>query len=196
MSTRKRVTGTRGTSTARAKRGKATRPAKGNATSRASSSDDSNPLSRSAPGKLAGLMQLNPAEVEWRDDDLAAILKHQLAQPLAPIVAQYMPAGMDEENPSHHKIKTFGDLFASSAPPAELLDIVRKFARDCRDAGEKTLPSVIAGALYWSAIAAAIATSAGLHSKLSKTDIEVGLKWLSDQKWLTPQLHKLAKKAS
>lgn len=172
--------------------------AKAAAPRRADSPDDSNPLAQSAPAKLAGLLQLGEADIQWRDEDLAAIFKHQLAQPLLPIAEQYLPArgAADAAGVNAPKITTFGKLFASASPPAEMLDIVRHYARDCRTAGDQSLPAVIAGALYWSAIAAGIATGAGGRSKLSKIDLEVGLKWLGDQAWVTPPLRKIAMKAA
>lgn len=155
-------------------------------------------LEHSSPAKLAGLMNLQSNQTDWPAEDLAAILLHQLKQPLDPIVEIYLPAcGSNESSASaqKRKIKTFDDLFHASSPPPELLDIVRQYAKSCHNEKECSLPPVIAGALYWSVMAVSIATKTKIQTKLTHTDIQVGLKWLADQKWMTPFLQQLAQKA-
>ena len=73
----------------------------------------------------------------WEPEELAAILKHQLAAPIVfdlSYTAEGPPPRLDAISPSEGpSIETFGELFHHPRPPVELLERVKQFAKSCRN---------------------------------------------------------------
>jgi hypothetical protein len=92
-------------------------------------------------------------------------------------------------------LKSFADLFHHSAPPVELLELVKSFAKANLDHPESALPGEIASALYYLSIAAALVRLDQRITRLSDADLARGLQWAGEQVWLDDATKELLAKA-
>ena len=111
-------------------------------------------------GTLADLMNLEAGESPWNPDELAAILRHQLAAPVEfdlTYLEKKRPVSLDTlhslQGPA---IASFHDLFHHPRPPIELLRSTKEFAKSSRIRPEAPLPEEIATLLYLLSIATAM----------------------------------------
>ena len=124
----------------------------------------------------------------WRPDELAAIFRHQMAAPMLLDLgafnarsAQQLAAVSDAKG---LLLKSFADLFRHPAPPLELLDMVKDFAKANMEHPESGLPDEIAAALYYTSIAVAWVRLDKRISRLSARDLQKGLRWGMEREWL------------
>ena len=95
----------------------------------------------------------------WSDHELAAMVNHQLAVPLAFDLSRLR--GVDEKQVTDltrrddGHIDTFGDLLTHPNPPVEVLSMVKEYAKASMDHPSSSLPRPIASALYYAAIVVA-----------------------------------------
>ncbi len=148
-----------------------------------------------AAGSLAKMMDaLLDRQQHWEAGELAAILEHQLAAPLEVdlgAVAADVRARMASLASRAPSLRTFHDLFHHPEPPVELLDLTKRFAKQCRTQPAGPLPAEIATVLYFLAIA--VARFRGGH-QLSGLDIESlrgGIEWSLAQHWVDNQTRQL-----
>ena len=151
--------------------------------------DSSTAVFQSRAKKLAALMASGAESGRlWRADELAAIFKHQMA---APIVVDL--GGFDQRTAARLRVlseaqglvlKSFTDLFHHPAPPVELLELVKDFAKANLDHPESGLPGEIAATLYYTSIATALVRLDTRISQLSESDLRQGLRWAREQTWL------------
>src|SRR5215212_4964702 len=79
------------------------------------------------PASLVKMLEMDDStQREWRDADVGAMLRHQLAAPLATELK--LSPGRREEL-SKASIVTFADLIGSTAPPLWLLEEAKQFAK-------------------------------------------------------------------
>jgi hypothetical protein len=135
----------------------------------------------------------------WRADELAAIFRHQISTPMLVDLG-----GFDSRAAAHLKriseahgllLKSFADLFHHPSPPAELLEVVKDFAKANLDHPESGLPSEIASALYYLSIASALVHLNLRISKLPDADLRQGLRWTQEQAWLDDKTRALLAQA-
>jgi hypothetical protein len=88
-------------------------------------------------------------------------------------------------------LSSFADLFHHPAPPAELLELVKDFAKSNMDHPESCLPSEIAAVLYYTSIATALVRLGSLITHLSDADLRRGLLWAQGQAWLDEETRAL-----
>ena len=141
------------------------------------------------PKSLAALMEASGEQSRlWRPDELGAIFRHQMS---APVVVDL--GGFDPGTASRLKmlsdaqtllLKSFSDLFHHPAPPLELLELTKNFAKANMDHPESSLPGEVAAALYYASIAAALVSLNARITRLSDSDLRSGLLWTRDQPWL------------
>jgi hypothetical protein len=81
-------------------------------------------------------------------------------------------------------LSSFADLFNHPAPSLALLQLVKDFAKANRNHPESGLPREIATALYFASIAAALVRLDERISQLPDTELQRGLRWTQEQKWL------------
>jgi hypothetical protein len=81
-------------------------------------------------------------------------------------------------------LKSFSDLFHHPAPPLELLELVKDFAKANLDHPESGLPDEIASALYYTSIASALVKLDKRITRLPDADLRRGLTWAREQGWL------------
>jgi hypothetical protein len=92
-------------------------------------------------------------------------------------------------------LKSFSDLFEHPAPPIELLEAVKDFAKANLDHPESGLPGEIAAALYYTSIAAALVHLDSRISQLTDADLRRGLLWVMEQAWVDEATKKLLTQA-
>jgi hypothetical protein len=139
--------------------------------------------------KLAALMATGEERAwPWRPDELAAIFRHQISAPMLLDLGSF-----DSHTATRLRtlsdaqgllLKSFGDLLHHPAPPVELLEMVKDFAKSNMDHPEGGLPSEIASALYYCSIAAALVQLDLRISRLPDADLQRGLRWTTEQGWL------------
>jgi hypothetical protein len=135
----------------------------------------------------------------WRPDELAAVFRHQMT---APVMVDL--GGFDAATAVKLKmlseaqgllLKSFGELFHHPSPPVELLELTKDFAKLNLDHSDSTLPTEIAGALYYTSIAAALVRLDTRITQLKDAELRRGLRWTKEQPWIDQQTQQLMAKA-
>src|SRR5208283_1295936 len=113
------------------------------------------------PKSLAALLEASGEQARlWRPEELGAIFRHQMS---APVLVDL--GGCDPGTAARLKrlseaqcllLKSFADLFHHPAPPLELLEMTKDFAKANMDQAQSSLPNEVAAALYYTSIAAAL----------------------------------------
>ena len=93
---------------------------------------------RSSTGQLAKIMNLDEGTPDaWSEEDLAAMLRHQLAAPLefdlSSVEVEDAEARKRDETltgAAKKRIKLFGDLLFHREPPLELLRLAKEFFQE------------------------------------------------------------------
>ena len=155
----------------------------------ASDFDSLGAVHNSRANKLAALLATGEERARlWRPDELAAIFRHQISTPMLVDLG-----GFDPRNAARLKLvseaqglllNSFADLLQHPAPPVELLELVKNFAKANLDQPESGLPPEIASALYYLCIAAALVRRDARISQLPDADLRRGLSWTREQAWL------------
>ena len=138
---------------------------------------------------LAGAMDAAADRpMQWRPDELAAMLSHQLAAPICGDLED-MPGDIarryDNVLPQE---MTFGELLGSPHPPAELLRAVKDFAKRAISAENGSLPVDLGAALYYASIACAQLRCDEAISGLDRQALAYGTNWAMSQPWLDASL--------
>ncbi len=147
--------------------------------------------------QLATLLDLSPDNVDrlWRDEELGAILKHQMSAPLqVDLINLERGLAVKVRNLAESQgltLKSFGDLLAHPNPPVELLKVTKDFAKACRLSPHGPLPRDIASVLYFASIAAAMVRCRRRITGLSDADLADGLRWTLARPWLDAPTHAL-----
>ena len=163
-------------------------------------SDSSSSVFKSRAKELAALMATTEERDRlWRADELAAIFRHQISSPMLVDLG-----GFDARTAGQLKmvseaqgllLKSFADLFHHPAPPVELLEVIKAFAKANLDQPESGLPGEIAAALYYTSIAAALVRLDAHISQLPDADLQRGLRWTMEQAWLDVKTKELLAQA-
>src|SRR5215471_10011388 len=89
---------------------------------------------KSTAEQVSKLMRLDETRSEvWQTDDLAAMVRHQLAAPLELDLdgrhdtEKRRDAGNSDGDLAQPELRTFGDLFGATRPPLDLLQRSQKF---------------------------------------------------------------------
>ena len=130
----------------------------------------------------------------WSDDDLAAILRHQLSVPCEVdlgATGQLATLPIKAGTRSSSRLGSFAELFRSTDPPTELLRAVKDFAKATLTDPHFPLPRQVAGILYSAAIAVALVRCNERISKLSDEGLQHGFRWAARQPWVPDDLRAL-----
>ena len=119
------------------------------------------------PRPLESLFDLAEPVADWSDADLAAMLRHQLAQPLEP--------GQ----------MTIGELLAQPDPSIESLQLMKRHAKIRRAQQQAGVPQDLWRVIYFASIAAAIRAGHRI-SDLTPPELSQGFRWTLDRPWLDP----------
>jgi len=147
------------------------------------------PLFDADHGPLSSLFNMAPvAERLWRDDELGAMLQHQLTAPLrVDLINMHKDAAVGVRTLADAQgltLKSFGDLLAHPHPPIELLKITKDFAKACRLSPHSSLPREIASVLYFASIAAALVRCQRRITGLTNDALTEGLHWVLARPWV------------
>jgi hypothetical protein len=162
--------------------------------------DSSAAVFKSRAKKLATLMATGEERAKlWRPDELAAIFRHQMSAPMLVDLGTFDPRTATRLRTLSEAqgllLKSFSDLFYHTAPPIELLELIKDFAKANLDHPESGLPGEIATALYYTSIAAALVRLDARISQLPDADLQRGLRWTMEQAWLDEKTKELLAKA-
>ncbi len=158
--------------------------------------DSAGSVFHSRPQHLAALLaeRAEPARL-WRVEELGAIFRHQLSAPVMVDLGGFDPAtALRLRHLSEAQglvLKSFGELFRHPAPPLELLQLTKDFAKLNRDHPESCLPPEIALALYYLAIAAAWVRLGKRITQLPDAELRRGLAWTRGQSWVEGETREL-----
>jgi hypothetical protein len=158
--------------------------------------DSSAAVFKSRAKKLATLMATGEERAKlWRPDELAAIFRHQMSAPMLVDLGIFDPRTATRLRTLSEAqgllLKSFADLFYHTAPPIELLELIKDFAKVNLDHPESGLPGEIATALYYTSIAAALVRLDARISQLPDADLQRGLRWTMEQAWLDEKTKEL-----
>jgi hypothetical protein len=151
--------------------------------------DSAGAVFKRQPKSLAALLQSSAEGTRlWRPEELGAIFRHQMSAPILVDLGGYDPgtaARLKKLGEAQNLIlKSFSDLFHHSAPPLELLELTKNFAKANMEQPESGLPNEVAATLYYTSIAAALVRLDTRISQLNDADLRRGLLWTRDQPWL------------
>ena len=155
---------------------------------------------KSRPKALAALLAAREERARlWRPDELAAIFRHQMSAPVTVDLGGFdAVTAVQVKNLSDAQgllLKSFGELFRHPAPPLELLQATKDFAKLNLDHPESVLPNEIATALYYTSIAVALVRLDTRISQLKDADLRRGLLWVKGQLWVDAETQALMDKA-
>jgi hypothetical protein len=142
---------------------------------------------QSAPQSLARLLDAETGGGDWTAEEMAAILRHQLAAPLrADLTATNPRAGktLDTVSQAGPPPATFGELFAHPRPPLELLELAKDFGKALRRDAACGVPAGVATVIYYASIVAARLRCGRRISDLDETALRRGVEWALAQPWL------------
>lgn len=163
--------------------------------------DSSAAVNKSRAKKLAALMATGEEHARlWRPEELAAIFRHQMSAPMLVDLGSF-----DEHAAGRLRklseaqgllLKSFSDLFHHPAPPVELLEMVKDFAKSNLDHPESGLPTEIASTLYYTSIASALVHLDERITHLPDSELQRGLHWTEQRPWLDEATKGLLARAS
>jgi hypothetical protein len=155
----------------------------------------------SDPHQLASLLDVEAVAGDvskaWLPEELASILRHQLAVPLAEDLGERVIA-LDEQLGSSGKYhglasKTFGELLREPAPPIEALHLLKQFAKDGRAQRGALLPPEVATVLYYASIVLARDRCTARITRLDDSAIAEGRRWIIAQPWVADEIKALVR---
>ena len=152
--------------------------------------------------QLASLLELDADDDAgrlWQDNELSALLRHQMTAPLhVDLIHLERGLALKVRNLAEAEgltLKSFGDLLAHPNPPLELLKATKDFAKACRLSPRSPIPHEIASVLYFSSIAAALVHRRRRITGLSDTAVSEGLSWVAGRPWIDTATRSLAESA-
>ena len=151
--------------------------------------DSSAALTKGRAQELAALMSTSDESSPlWGADELAALFRHQMSAPVLVDLGSFDPRTAAQLKALTEAqgllLSSFADLFNHPTPPLPLLQLVKDFAKANMDQPESGLPREIATALYYLSIAAALLRLDKRISQLPDADLQRGLHWVQEQRWL------------
>ena len=153
------------------------------------------------PKSLAALLEASGEQARlWRPEELGAIFRHQMAAPVLVDLGGYDPGTAARlktlSEAQSLLLKSFSDLFHHPAPPLELLELTKDFAKANMDHAQSSIPNEVAAALYYTSIAAALVRLDARITRLPPADLRRGLLWTREQVWLDPDTKQLLLQAA
>lgn len=135
----------------------------------------------------------------WRDEELGAILRHQLSAPMqVDLINLERGLAVKVRNLADSlglTLKSFGDLLAHPNPPVELLKVTKDFAKACRLSPRGTVPREVASVLYFASIAAALVRCRRRITGLTNDALDQGFRWTLARPWLDAPTRELIEEA-
>ena len=163
--------------------------------------DSAESVFQGQPKSLAALLEASGERARlWRPEELGAIFRHQMSAPVLVDLGGYDPgtaARLKTLSAAQSLLlKSFSDLFHHPAPPLELLELTKDFAKANMDQRESSLPNEVAAALYYTSIAAALVRLDARITRLPEAELRRGLLWTREQPWLDEETKQLLLQAA
>ena len=166
--------------------------------------DSSQAVLKSSPAQLAKIMNLDETTPDaWTDQDLAAMLRHQMAAPLDfDLTSLELKAAEAEARTetlagaAKARIRSFQDLLFHPGPPLELLRLSKDFFKGRIKACQKGSPEWQVAYLFYLLSILAAGSRAARLSNLTPRDLGKAIKWALDQKWVDQKTRTLISQAS
>ena len=150
------------------------------------------------PSRLAKMLTVHSAE-HWRPEEMASILRHQLA---APLVFDLSGIASDDDDPppppsdgTQMSAETFGELLHHPRPPVAMLRRVKLFAKACKAKADGPLPPEVATVLYFASIVVALLRCETRITELDDDWLLKGTQWALAQTWLDQPIRSLFEEA-
>jgi hypothetical protein len=153
-------------------------------------------LEQTDPQLLARVLELADGQRRlWSHEELGAILRHQWTSPvhldlesMGSTFRDRLQALPPEQQPGQ---LTFEELFHRAAPPLELLNLVKHFAKASRVSGESVLPAEIATVVYLTSIVVGRLRTGRRITEQSDESLLIGIQWVLQQPWVDQRTHAL-----
>jgi hypothetical protein len=160
-------------------------------------SDARKSILKAEPKRLAAFLEIDPGSGGlWRQAELAAIFKHQLAAPVQLDLANGTDRNAPPSPSGFPEIRTFDELFHYPKPPIELLKSVKEFAKANRDHPASVLPGEIATVLYFASVIVARWRCGEVITTLNDRELRVGIEWAIAEPWVDERTRSLLCEAS
>jgi len=153
-------------------------------------------IEKCAPEHLAELMDLGlTAPTRCSSEELATLLLHQLSVPVA-----FDLGGLNETMAREIEVfcsaeeltgQSLGALFAHAHPPVRLFELIKCYAKACRQDLDSPIPEEIAVVLYFASVGAALLKCRKRITTLDNASLKKGLAQVLEQPWLNPSLRSL-----
>jgi len=135
----------------------------------------------------------------WTPAELGTILRHQLDTGLMFDLCPFSrdaKASLDASWTEYGEtLQTFGQLLLHARPPLDLLLFLKDFGKSHRADPHSPLPKEIATALYYAAIAVALARHGKSISQLQAAELRAGMEWAAAQDWMDASLREVFRDA-
>jgi hypothetical protein len=155
---------------------------------------DTRIIHRAETNKLARLFDADAdARTVYWGADLATVLQHQLAAPLAEELSSPICGEDGTNKPLSHldpSLATFGDLLHHPQPPIELLKLAKAFSKSCR-ANAELLPPEVSTLIYYAVIMVARLRLGQSITTLDDNSLRQGLQWAIAQIWVDDKTKQL-----
>lgn len=162
-------------------------------------SDSSQAVFKSSAAQLAKIMNLDETTPEaWNDQDLAAMLRHQMSAPLnfdlSSVEMKAARAAARNETlatAAKRRIKSFKDLLFHPEPPLALLRLSKDFFKRRIKACQKGSPEWQVAYLFYLLSILAAGSRAARISNLAPGELRTAVKWALDQEWVDKETEQL-----
>ena len=144
---------------------------------------------------IGDLLHTLEQEPSWHETDYAPLLDHQLSAPLLISLKQGDDPWSSPDpalQPLLDRFHTMREVLESEAPPLELLEMIKAFAKGQLNTAAEALPQPVATGLYYAAIASALSKQGRRITTLSDAELGKGFAWLLQQPWLVEPIDRLA----
>lgn len=139
---------------------------------------------------LARLMSLDSLPSDWSDEDLAAVLRHQLAAPLQDELREVQADAAVPQDADD--LRTVADLLHHPQPPIHLLRLAKQRMKDRGARADELFPRQVAAAVYLACICAAMLRCDDPISGADAAALRRRVQWALAQSWIVePQLRTL-----
>jgi len=136
------------------------------------------PQRSNVTGLASLLAPASGASALWRDDDLGALLRHQLGTTVPGDSA------------------TFDQVLTAGRGDVESLNRVKEFAKSARVDADSGIPPAVCHVLYYAAIAAARTLHGATLTRLDDATLARGFDWAISLPWIGEPLRGLIRRAA
>ena len=141
------------------------------------------------PDAFASLIDLDAEQdEEWSEEDLADILRHQLAAPLSEMELEGVAARRQLDEWWQDGFSTFGAVLFHPDPPLDPLRCVKTYAKSLRGNPDLGVPSRVTMVLYFAAIVIARRRHGESITSLDSKAVDDGIRWVLSLPWIDEEL--------